>query len=95
MNDCDDADMLVVLERQRARQRAEDEVAVVRARGWAQACGEREAELHAVAVPIRDVRGQLVAVIGVQGPAGRFGPAAMDSAVQYLEEHAAALTAVT
>ena len=78
-----------------SRTRLEDEVAVVRERGWAQACGEREAELHAVAVPIRDARGQLVAVLGVQGPAGRFGTAAMDSAVEHLQEHAAALTAVT
>jgi DNA-binding IclR family transcriptional regulator len=77
------------------RTRLEDEVAVVRERGWARACGEREAELHAVAVPIRDARGQLVAVLGIQGPAGRFGPAAMDSAVAHLRAHAAALTTVT
>jgi DNA-binding IclR family transcriptional regulator len=77
------------------RARLEAEVAVVRERGWAQACGEREAELHAVAVPIRDARNRLVAVLGVQGPAGRFETARMSSAVEHLKEHAAALTAVT
>ena len=77
------------------RARLEAEVAVVRERGWAQACGEREAELHAVAVPIRDARDRLVAMLGVQGPAGRFGTAQMGSAVEHLQEHATALTAVT
>jgi DNA-binding IclR family transcriptional regulator len=77
------------------RARLEAEVAVVRERGWAQACGEREAELHAVAVPIRDARNRLVGVLGVQGPAGRFETARMGSAVEHLQEHAATLTAVT
>jgi DNA-binding IclR family transcriptional regulator len=68
---------------------------VVRERGWAEACGERETDLHAVAVPILDTRGALVAVLGVQGPAGRFGAPAMQRAVGHLREHAAALTALT
>jgi hypothetical protein len=36
-----------------------------------------------------------VGVLGVQGPAGRFETARMGSAVEHLQEHAAALTAVT
>ena len=77
------------------RTRLEAEIAVVRERGWAQACGEREADLHAVAVPVLDARDHLVAVLGVQGPAGRFGPAAMGSAVEHLQEHAGRLAAET
>jgi DNA-binding IclR family transcriptional regulator len=77
------------------RARLQDDIAVVRERGWAEACGERETDLHAVAVPILDTRGALVAVLGVQGPAGRFGAPAMQRAVGHLREHAAALTALT
>ena len=64
----------------------------VRVAGWAQARGEREAELHAVAVPIFGARGELVAVIGVQGPAGRFDDAAMRHAVEHLRERATTLS---
>jgi IclR family acetate operon transcriptional repressor len=64
------------------------EVAGVRKRGWGQAAGEREKDLNAVAVPVLDPAGQLVAILGVQGPAGRFGPRAMRSAVEQLMERA-------
>jgi IclR family acetate operon transcriptional repressor len=69
------------------------EVARVREQGWAQARSEREAELHAVAVPVLDARRQLVAILAVQGPAGRFGEPAMTAAVKFLRERAAALSA--
>jgi IclR family acetate operon transcriptional repressor len=69
------------------------EVARVREQGWAQARGEREADLHAVAVPVPDARGQLVAILAVQGPAGRFDDQAMAAAVAQLRERAAALSA--
>ncbi len=71
----------------------EREIAAVRARRWAQVCGEREAELNAAAVPVLDTRERLLAVLGVQGPAGRFGPVEMEHAVQRLREVAAALRA--
>jgi DNA-binding IclR family transcriptional regulator len=71
------------------------EVDDVKVRGWAQARGEREAQLHAVAVPILDARGELVAVLGVQGPAGRFDGAAMSAAVDRLQERAATLSSTT
>ncbi|MBO0804910.1 MAG: IclR family transcriptional regulator, partial [Nocardiopsaceae bacterium] len=45
------------------------EIEQVRARGWAQAVGEREAELNGVAVPVLDAAGGLLAILGVQGPA--------------------------
>jgi DNA-binding IclR family transcriptional regulator len=69
------------------------ELVQVREQGWAQARAEREAELHAVAVPVLDVRGQLVAILAVQGPAGRFDERAMAAAVAQLRERAAALSA--
>jgi DNA-binding IclR family transcriptional regulator len=54
----------------RARLRAE--VARVRDRGWAEAAGEREPDLNALAAPVLDRRGELVAIVGLQGPAARL-----------------------
>jgi IclR family acetate operon transcriptional repressor len=71
----------------------EREVERVRARGWAQALGEREDDLNAIAAPVWGVGGDLVAVIGVQGPATRFGPAAIRAARQPLSDAAADLSA--
>jgi len=64
------------------------EVAGVRERGWGQGLGEREEDLNAVAVPVLDTAGKLVAILGVQGPAVRFGPRVMRSAVELLMERA-------
>src|SRR5205814_8320278 len=64
------------------------EVAGVRERGWGQALGEREEDLNAVAVPVLDPAGKLVAILGVQGPAARFSPRVMRSAVGLLMERA-------
>ena len=63
-------------------------VARVRERGWSQALGEREEDLNAVAVPVLDPSGKLVAILGVQGPAVRFSPRVMRSAVELLQERA-------
>lgn len=64
----------------------------VRKHGWAQALQEREHGLNAVAAPVLDVRGELIAVLGLQGPAWRFDGAALEVAVSQLLEHAAALS---
>lgn len=64
------------------------EAAAARKRGWAQATCEREDDLNGVAAPILDRAGTLVAILGVQGPAARFGPAAMQGAVTYLLDRA-------
>jgi len=69
------------------------EIERVRDRGWAQAVGEREDELNAVGVPVPDRAGELVAVLGVQGPSGRFTPRAMRAAIDPLVERAQALAA--
>src|SRR5450755_631672 len=48
------------------------EVAAVRERGWAQAVGEREPDLAALAAPAFGRDGGLAAIIGIQGPASRL-----------------------
>ena len=63
------------------------ELDVVRERGYAANFGEREEDLHAIAAPVRGPRAELVAIIGVQGPATRFGPDGMDAAVRPLLDH--------
>jgi DNA-binding IclR family transcriptional regulator len=71
----------------------EAEVAKARERGWAEALGEREEDLNAVAAPVVSQSGTLVAILGVQGPAVRFNPRAMRSAAELLLDRAALLTA--
>jgi DNA-binding IclR family transcriptional regulator len=63
---------------QRALQR---EIQRVRKRGYAEAVGEREEELNAIAAPVFEARGSLAAILGVQGPASRFDRAAMREAL--------------
>lgn len=70
------------------------ELARVRDQGWARSVGEREPELNAVAVPVLGAGGELVAILGVQGPAARFTPRAMRSAVAWLAERATILGTV-
>ena len=72
----------------------EAEVASVRDRGWAQALGEREADMNAVAVPVLDRAGQLVAILGVQGPAARFRGEAIQAAANLLAARAPLISAV-
>jgi DNA-binding IclR family transcriptional regulator len=64
------------------------EIAHVRERGWAQAFGEREPDLSAVAAPIRSSRGELEAIVALQGPTSRFDEVAAEAAVPVLVEHA-------
>jgi IclR family acetate operon transcriptional repressor len=68
------------------------ELASIRDRGWAQAVREREDDMNAIAAPVFDRAGKLVAVLGVQGPAVRFGPRAMRAAVPLLTEKAALIS---
>ena len=71
----------------------EVDLARARERGWAQALGEREEDLNAVAVPVLSSTGTLVAMLGVQGPAVRFNPRAMQTAAQLLLARAALISA--
>jgi DNA-binding IclR family transcriptional regulator len=80
-----DGDLTVYTERTIVdRDALAEDVAKVTQRGWAQAIGEREDELNAVAVPVLNPANQLHAVLGVQGPAVRFRPRAMRAAVDPL-----------
>jgi DNA-binding IclR family transcriptional regulator len=67
----------------------EHELALTRERGWGRAVGEREPDLNALAAPVTDARGELAAVLGVQGPAARFDGAELDRAVPPLVAAAA------
>jgi len=67
------------------------ELELIRRRGWAQAIGERETGLNAIAGPILSPTG-LTAIIGVQGPAQRFGPRSMRTAIGELLSCCAALS---
>jgi IclR family acetate operon transcriptional repressor len=69
----------------------EGQIRDIRRRGWAQAVGEREVGLNAIACPVLSPAG-LRAIIGVQGPAQRFGPKAMRSAATMLRDHCLALS---
>jgi DNA-binding IclR family transcriptional regulator len=69
------------------------EIERVSKRGWAQAVGERERGLNAVAAPVFGSAGELAAILGVQGPAPRFEGARMKAAVTPLRERAAAASA--
>ena len=70
----------------------EAEIEAVRRDGFARAAGEREPDLNAVAAPVFGASGDLAAILGVQGPAGRFDPPAQAAALAGLVEHAAALS---
>ena len=48
------------------------ELEAVRASGIAEAVGEREPDLNALAVPVMGRRDELVAILGLQGPAARL-----------------------
>jgi IclR family acetate operon transcriptional repressor len=69
------------------------EIERIRERGYAEAVGEREEGLNALAAPIWSPRFELAGMLGVQGPEPRLGRAAMRSALPMLLERAAAVTA--
>ncbi len=73
------------------RRTLDSQISSVRQRGWAQAIGEREIGLNAIACPVLSPTG-LVAILGVQGPAQRFGPKAMRIAADELRSHCLALS---
>jgi DNA-binding IclR family transcriptional regulator len=70
-----------------------DELDAVRVRGWAEAVGEREADLAALAAPAFGRHGELAAILGVQGPVSRLPVAARRLLREPLLVAAADLTA--
>jgi DNA-binding IclR family transcriptional regulator len=75
------------------RRRVQVELARVARQGYAEAIGEREPDLNAIAAPVFDADGGLAAIIGLQGPASRFGRDAMRAAVGPLLASAEAVSA--
>ena len=68
------------------------ELAFVRERGWAEAEGEREPDLNALAAPVFRRGGELAAIIGLQGPAARFTAVRREEVRPRLREAAAAVS---
>ena len=68
------------------------ELARIRERGIAEAVGEREPGLSAIAAPVFERGGGLVAILGVQGPSERFQGQVLEAAVEPLRERAKALS---
>jgi IclR family acetate operon transcriptional repressor len=66
------------------RRRLEAELARTSRQGYAAAAGEREPDLNAIAAPVYDAEGKLAGIVGLQGPASRFGRDAMRAAVEPL-----------
>ncbi len=73
------------------RRTLQTQLRAIREQGWAQAVGEREDGLNAIAGPVLSPIG-LTAILGVQGPAQRFGGDAMGAAVVELLSACAALS---
>jgi IclR family acetate operon transcriptional repressor len=69
------------------------EVERTRRRGWAEAVGEREEDLAAIAAPVRGSRGELAAIVGVQGPTARLDAKARAAALGPLLRAASSLSA--
>ena len=74
------------------RERLAAELERIRRVGWAEASGEREEHLNAIAAPVFGAHGELAAILGVQGPALRFNRDAMRAAVQPLLERTDAVS---
>jgi IclR family acetate operon transcriptional repressor len=68
------------------------EIERVRRQGYADAAGEREPGLTAIAAPIRASRGELEAIVALQGPSERFDAAAVEAALPLLLDRAQAVS---
>ena len=67
----------------------ERELQMVRTTGVARVCEEYEVGLNAIAAPVRDRAGSVVAAVSVSGPSYRLTPERMDEIVPALAEGAA------
>jgi DNA-binding IclR family transcriptional regulator len=75
-----------------SRRKLAVEIERVRRRGWAEAAEEREHDLSAIAAPVFGHTGDLVAILGLQGPASRFDGPNRRQAVSPLLDHARAVS---
>jgi len=69
-----------------------EELARIRRRGYATALGEYELGLNAVAAPVRDARGQVIAAVDVWGPAFRLTPRRIPELAAHVREAASAIS---
>lgn len=69
-----------------------EELARIRRRGYATAIGEFEAGLNAVAAPVRDARGQVIAAVDIWGPAFRLTPRRIPELAALVRESADAIS---
>jgi len=70
------------------------EIEAVREQGYAEAIGEREPDLGAIGAPVFGRGGELVAILGLQGPASRLPAATRKQLREPLVEAAAELSAL-
>jgi DNA-binding IclR family transcriptional regulator len=69
-----------------------EELARVRRRGYATAIGEFELGLNAVAAPVHDARGQVIAAVDIWGPTFRLTPRRVPELAAQVREAAAAIS---
>jgi DNA-binding IclR family transcriptional regulator len=69
-----------------------EELARIRRRGYATAIGEYELGLNAVAAPVHDARGQVIAAVDVWGPTFRLTPRRIPELAAQVRETAAAIS---
>jgi len=70
-----------------------EELARVRRRGYAVALGEYEAGLNAVAAPVHDARGNVIAAVDIWGPSSRVTPRRIPELAAQVREAATAISA--
>jgi len=70
-----------------------EELARIRRRGYATAIGEYEAGLNAVAAPVHDARGNVIAAVGIWGPSFRLTPRRIPELSAQARAAAAAISA--
>jgi DNA-binding IclR family transcriptional regulator len=69
-----------------------EELAKVRRRGYATAFGEYDHGMNAIATPVHDARGRVIAALDVWGPAFRVTPQRIPELVQHAREAATAVS---
>ncbi len=69
-----------------------EELARIRRRGYATAIGEYELGLNAVAAPVHDARGQVIAAVDIWGPTFRLTPRRMPELAAQVREAASAIS---
>jgi hypothetical protein len=69
-----------------------EELARIRRRGYATALGEYEIGLNAVAAPVHDARGAVIAAVDIWGPAFRLTPRRIPELAAQARDTAAAIS---